>query len=333
MTMRHYGLVGRQSLRLDSSAPVPMCGPSDVLVRVGACTVCNRSDLAYYHYYGLRDHCSTGTFGHEVAGTIERVGDSVSRLRPGDRVFVRRPKTSGFADFAVANETAVGLLPDDIPFEQGAILQTLPLAIHATRGVRLGDRVAIVGQGPIGLMALQVVRLRGASHVTVADLDEWRLSRARSLGADASIHADPALPHFELGDGYDVAIDAVGTPETIQACVAAVRHNGLVVFLGSHHIDTHVTFDLVQWELKSLRVHSSVEPDDAARRASVAVAERLVRRPGAIRLSELLTHVFPLHELPRAIDLLSPSRVLAPTSAAVQDAQVPEQTLKVAICP
>lgn len=108
----------------------------------------------------------------------------------GRRVFVRTPLTSGYAEFAAAREIAVGALPDDIPFERGAILQTLPPAVHATRGVRLGDRVAIVGQGPIGLMALQVARLRGAAEIAVADLDPWRLERSALLGADRTVAVD-----------------------------------------------------------------------------------------------------------------------------------------------
>src|SRR5690606_10546863 len=152
------------------------------------------------------------------------------------RVFVRTPLTSGFAEFAAAREVCVGALPDDIPFEQGAILQTLPLAVHATRGVRLGDRVAIVGQGPIGLMALQVARLRGAAEIVVADLDPWRLERSRALGADHTVAVDAAAWPGALGTDFDVAIEAVGTPGTAAACVELVRQNGLVVFLGTHHI-------------------------------------------------------------------------------------------------
>src|SRR4051812_49013482 len=127
--MRRYELVGRRSLQLKDNVDTPQPGPGEVLVRVGSNSVCNRSDLAYYHYYGLRDHCAVGCFGHEIAGTVETVGDGVRRVRPGDRVFVRTPLTSGYADFALAREIAVGRLPDDVTFEQGSALQLLPLAV------------------------------------------------------------------------------------------------------------------------------------------------------------------------------------------------------------
>ncbi|MEU2510454.1 zinc-dependent alcohol dehydrogenase [Streptomyces syringium] len=333
--MRRYELVGRREIRLADDVPVPVPGPLEVLVRVRACTVCNRSDLAYYHYYGLRDHCAQGCFGHEIAGVVERVGPGVTRVRPGQRVFVRTPLTSGYADYAVAREVSVGALPDAIPFEQGAILQLLPLAVHATRGVTLGDRVAVIGQGPVGLMALRMAAARGAAALTAVDLDDWRLERSRRLGADACRRVDGSAGELAgVGAGFDVAIDAVGTPTTLNACVGLVRQNGLVVMLGTHHVDTKVTVDLVTWERKGLRVHSSAEPTDTARAGAMAVAERLAaERADELRLDEILTHVLPLTELPRAVELLSASRTLYPDGEPAPYAGPPPKVLKVAIRP
>ncbi|MFF5128346.1 zinc-binding dehydrogenase [Streptomyces syringium] len=333
--MRRYDLVGRREIRLTDDVPVPVPGPLEVLVQVRACTVCNRSDLAYYHYYGLRDHCAQGCFGHEIAGVVEGVGPGVTRVRPGQRVFVRTPLTTGYADYAVAREVSVGALPDAIPFEQGAILQLLPLAVHATRGVTLGDRVAVIGQGPVGLMALRMAAARGAAALTAVDLDDWRLERSRRLGADECLRVDGSMRELaEVGEDFDVAIDAVGTPTTLNACVGLVRQSGLVVMLGTHHIDTKVTVDLVTWERKGLRVHSSAEPTDTARAGAMAVAERLAaERADELRLDEILTHVLPLTELPRAVELLSASRALYPDGEPAPYAGPPPKVLKVAIRP
>ncbi|GGV58978.1 hypothetical protein GCM10010340_03990 [Streptomyces griseoloalbus] len=331
--MRRYELVGRRDIRLVCDVPVPVPGPLEVLIRVRACTVCNRSDLAYYHYYGLRDHCAQGCFGHEVAGVVEAVGPGVTRVAPGQRVFVRTPSTSGYADFALAREVAVGSLPDEVPFEQGAILQLLPLAVHATRGVRLGDRVVVIGQGPVGLMALRMAALRGAAHLTAVDLDAWRLERSMRLGADTTRHVDGTTEQLlGAGSDFDVAVDAVGTPTTLNACVSLVRQNGLVVMLGTHHVDTHVTVDLVTWERKGLRVHSSAEPLDTARAEALAVAERLVRTR-ELCLPDLLTHTYALDELPKAMEHLSASRVLYPDAERAPYDGPPRHTLKVAILP
>ncbi|MFO0206158.1 MAG: zinc-binding dehydrogenase, partial [Betaproteobacteria bacterium] len=122
--------------------------------------------------------------------------------------------TSGYAEYALAREIAVGRLPQSIPYEQGSILQLLPLAVHATRGVQLGDNVLIVGQGPVGLMALQVARLRGAASITTVDLDPWRLQRSAALGADRTVEVKPGEPLADHIRDVDVAIEAVGTPAT-----------------------------------------------------------------------------------------------------------------------
>lgn len=328
--MRSYQLTARATLRLADDVPVPEPGQDQVLIRVGACTICNRSDLIYY--LGLRDHCATGCFGHEIAGIVEKAGAQVTRARPGDRVFVRTPVSSGFADFALAREIAIGHLPDHIPFEQGAILQLLPLAVHATRGVRLGDRVVILGQGPVGLMALQVVLRRGASEVVCADLDQWRLKRSSALGAHQCVPITGASEHdlSRLGADFDVAIDAVGTPHTANACVDLVRHHGLVVLLGTHHVDTRVSFDLVTWEKKGLRIHTSAEAIDHERAAAMRVAERLAP---TIELASLLTEVYPLERLPEAIERLSASSLLAPADASPAYPGPPPCTLKLAITP
>ncbi|MFH9402318.1 zinc-binding dehydrogenase [Streptomyces sp. NPDC017638] len=331
--MRRYELAGRRDIRLATGVPVPEPGPLEVLVRVRACTVCNRSDLAYYHYHGLREHCSQGCFGHEIAGTVEAVGPGVTRVAPGRRVFVRTPLTSGYADYALAREISVGALPDTVPFEQGALLQLLPLAVHATRGVRLGDRVVVVGQGPVGLMALRMAALRGAAEITAVDLDDWRLERSSRLGADVVRRVDGSRDQLlGVGTEFDVAVDAVGTPTTLNACVDLVRQNGLVVMLGTHHIDTRVTVDLVTWERKGIRVHSSAEPLDTARAEALATAERLARNR-ELHLPELLTHTYSLEELPKAMERLSASRVLYPDAEQAPYDGPPPRTLKVAIVP
>jgi threonine dehydrogenase-like Zn-dependent dehydrogenase len=332
--MRRYELVGRRRIVLRDDVPRPEPESGQVLVRVRSCSVCGRSDLVYYHYLGLREHCRHGHFGHEIAGVVEAVGPGVRQVAPGDRVFVRTPLTSGYADFALAREVAVGRLPEEVPFEQGSILQLLPLAVHATRGVELGDRVLIQGQGPVGLMALQVARLRGASEILVSDLDPWRLERSRELGSDVqlAVAEEPLVRRRDELGSLDVVIDAIGSPSAARGSVDLVRHNGLVVFLGTHHIDTEVTFDLVQWEKKGLRVHSSAEPTDEARARSMRIAERLVAQ-GRIRLAPLLTHTYPLDQLPLALERLSASLLLYPEGGPSPHDGPPAETLKVSILP
>ncbi len=336
MIMRGYVLKGRHELEFSAELPKPVPGYAEVLVQVGACTVCNRSDVVYFNYFGLRKHCAEGCFGHEIAGVVSNVGAGVERFRAGDRVFVRTPLTTGYAEYALAREISIGRLPDQIPFSEGAILQLLPLAIHATRGVNLGDRVVIVGQGPVGLMALQIAKLRGASTVITSDLDPWRLDISKTLEADVTCAGGTAelkeLISREFRNEVDVAIDAVGTPLTAQTCIDLLRHNGLLILLGTHHVDTNVTFDLIQWEKKGLRIHTAAEPTDIARVAAMQIAERLTYS-GVIRTDILLTHTFALEQLPQAIQHLSQSSILFSENEQSPYAGPPPRTLKVGICP
>ena len=333
--MRGFQLINRHQLTYREDLHKPPANEDCVLVKVKACSVCGRSDLIYYHYLGLRDHCSKGVFGHEISGVVEGVGSLVTQFKPGDRVFIRSPLQTGFADYTIAREVCVGHLPQSIPFEEGSILQLLPLAIHATRGICLGDKVLIIGQGPVGLMALQIARLRGASSITVVDLDSWRLHISQLLGADYTVCVTRKTLLEQLVDNsreFDVAIDAVGTPLVVNTCAQILRQQGLMVMLGTHHVDTRVVVDLVLWEKKGLRIHTSAEPTDQARRESMNVAQRLVNTD-RIRLKPLLTHIYPLKELPKAIKQLSYNPLLY---SETEDAPVkvpPSQTLKISICP
>jgi threonine dehydrogenase-like Zn-dependent dehydrogenase len=119
-------------------------------------------------------------------------------------------------------------------------------------------------------------------------------------------------------------------PQPSGGWASLVRHNGLVVFLGTHHVDTKVTFDLIAWERKGLRLHTAAEPTDADRAASMAVAERLIRR---VETASLVSEVYPLDELPAAISRLSASSVLAPSGQPSRFSGPPPRTLKLAIAP
>jgi threonine dehydrogenase-like Zn-dependent dehydrogenase len=152
------------------------------------------------------------------------------------------------------------------------------------------------------------------------------LGAHRTAALPAGNHVDTHL----IGAEFDVAIDAVGTPHTVNACVGLVRQNGLVVLLGTHHVDTHVTVDLITWEKKGLRVHTAAEPTDTGRAAAMAVAERLAP---TIALAPLLTGTYRLDRLPDAIARLSESSLLYPASQPGPYTGPPVRTLKLAIVP
>src|SRR5438105_725545 len=195
--------------------PVPSLGPRDVLVRVKAAGICH-SDA---HYRAGRSPVRPLplTLGHEVAGVVERIGDMVTLVTPGDRVclhyliacgdcfhcsrgseqfcrvgsMIGHFRDGGWAEYIAVPERNAVRLPDAIPFEHGAVLMcSSSTALHALRKGRLtgGDSVAVFGVGGLGMSAVQLARALGALGVFAVDLDDAKLALASDHGAVA-VHA------------------------------------------------------------------------------------------------------------------------------------------------
>jgi alcohol dehydrogenase len=211
--------------------------------------------------------------GHEAVGTVVETGAGVGTLAVGDRVLVSCITSCGRCRFCKEAryglctggggwifghlidglqaeyarvpfaDTSVYTIPDGLADEQVLFLaDILPTAyeVGVLNGrVQPGDTVAIVGAGPIGLAAVLTARLFTPAHVVAIDLDESRLERARELGADVTVASgveDPLEVVQRLTDGLgaDVAIEAVGVPETFELCTDLVRPGGRVANVGVH---------------------------------------------------------------------------------------------------
>jgi L-iditol 2-dehydrogenase len=249
--------------------PVPPIAADEVLVRVKACGICG-SDV-----HGMDG--STGRrrppviMGHEAAGTIAETGPAVSGWKPGDRVTFDSTISCGacrhcrrgeinlcdnrrvlgvscaeyrrdgaFAEFVAVPARTLYRLPDSLPFEEAALVESLSIAVHAAGRfpLSLGDTALVVGTGTIGLLAIQALKARGCSLVAAADVAPERLAEARRLGADAGIDtrtADAAVEMKRLTDGRgaDVAVEAVGLPATVRMAVESVRKGGAIALVGN----------------------------------------------------------------------------------------------------
>src|SRR5450631_2003528 len=205
--------------------PVPAIGPDDVLVRVRACGICG-SDV-----HGLDG--KTGrripplVMGHEAAGEVVEAGANVTDLRAGERVtfdstvycgrcfFCVRGEQNlcdhrevlgvspgpyrrhgAFAEFVAVPRRIVYRLPQNLSFEQAALIEAVSVAVHAVglTPVRLGDTAVVVGSGMIGLLTIQAALNAGCSRVIAVDPDEGRLKRARAAGATDAINPDAINP-------------------------------------------------------------------------------------------------------------------------------------------
>lgn len=200
-------------LRLEE-VPTPTPGPREVLVRVAATSVnlsdweCLHGSPLYARIGGLRSPARR-TLGSDIAGTVEAVGDEVTRFAPGDEVYGDNLSLKGgFAEYAVAPESALATKPAALGFaEASTIPQAGVIALQGLDGVSAGDRVLINGAGGgSGMFAIQLARRYGA-HVTGVD-NASKLDHMRRMGADEVV--DYASDDFTRGrEPYDLVLDMV----------------------------------------------------------------------------------------------------------------------------
>ncbi|PRY50142.1 2-desacetyl-2-hydroxyethyl bacteriochlorophyllide A dehydrogenase [Geodermatophilus tzadiensis] len=245
--------------------PVPRPGPGEVLVRVAATGLCG-SDV-HIAVEGVTPTALPITLGHEIAGTVAKVGEGVAGWAPGARVCVfpvlsdgtcrtclqgrseicldRRIVgihiDGGLAEYVVVPAVTLAAVPDAIPLEQAAICtDAVVTPFHALADVaRLapGESVAVLGVGGLGLHAVQVARLVGASPVVAVDTRPAQLERALRAGADVAVDATresvvDAVLAATGGNGIDVAAEFVGAQVTIAQAVEALCVGGRAVVAG-----------------------------------------------------------------------------------------------------
>ncbi|HXJ65824.1 MAG TPA: zinc-binding dehydrogenase [Actinomycetota bacterium] len=245
--------------------PDPEPGPSDVVVRVEACGIC-ASDLHFLHGEIPLPVVPPLTLGHEPSGVVEAVGPEVPVWQPGDRVSVaagkaclrcrncaaglledcRAPQVMGahydgaFAELVVAPWYALAKLPEEVPFEHGAIAcdaVSTPYAALLDRGaLRPGERVGLWGIGGLGTHAVQIARLAGASFVAAIDPIPEARERALRLGADAAYDPSEDVPNAirdaTRGRGLDLALDLIGKQAVIRQAMASCTRGARVVVVG-----------------------------------------------------------------------------------------------------
>lgn len=242
---------------------IPSLGARDVLIRVKAAGICH-SDVHYRA--GVSPVASLPlTLGHEVAGVVEKTGANVEDFAPGDRVCVHylvtcgrcafceagteqfcltaqmigKHRDGGYAEFIIVPERSVFRLPDEIPFEQGAILMcSSATSLHALNKARLrsGETVAIFGVGGLGISAVQLARHFGAAEVFAVDINPRKLELAEHFGAipvNASAgNAVEQMQDLTRGRGVDVALELVGLPMTMRQAVQSLSILGRAALVG-----------------------------------------------------------------------------------------------------
>ena len=304
---------------------------TDVLVHVRAVGVCG-SDIHYYSEGGIGDQIVRYPFivGHECAGTVEKVGPSVRRLKPGDRVAVDpaivcsacdqclagRPNTcrrllylgtpeqlsGALRERIVMPEENCFLLPAGMTLEEGVLVEPLSIAVHSLKlgGEPVPDAVAVLGAGPIGLSVLLAARAASVRAVYVTDKIDSRVEVARRAGASWAGNPDreDIIDRMRslAPDGLDAAYECCGDQSAFDQAVDLLKPGGRLLIIGIPTGD-RISFDIHALRRRELSLHN-------VRRQRFCVREAIdLIRNKQLDVRFMATHTFALEEVRQAFEL------------------------------
>jgi alcohol dehydrogenase len=307
--------------------------PTDVVVRVDTTTICG-TDL-HILQGDVPAVTDGRILGHEAVGVVTEVGEAVSSFKVGDRVLVPAITRCGRCEYCQRNmpshcqtvggigwifghlidgtqaeavrvpyaDTSLYLLPEDVPDEQAIFLaDSLPTGYEVgvlAGGVHPGDTVAVVGAGAVGLSAVLTTGLWGAARVIAVDTNKFRLEKALDFGATDIVEVGPNAVEEVVGLtdglGVDVAIEAVGYPQTLLDAAAMVRPGGTVANIGVHGAPVEVPMQDL-W-IKNISVTMGLVDT-----VSIPTLLKMVAS-GKIPAEKMGTHTFGFDQFDEAYDV------------------------------
>ncbi|MGQ9529841.1 MAG: zinc-binding dehydrogenase [Candidatus Bathycorpusculaceae bacterium] len=333
--MKAAMLYGIKDLRVEE-IPKPKIEAGEVLVKIKAATTCG-TDLKIFHRGYVEKVIRLPTvFGHEWAGEVVEVGEGLEWPKKGMRVragnsapclhcaMCQRGKYNlcenmiwlwgAYAEYikVPARMVLVNMqeIPQHVSYEEAAVTEPLACVLHGVEEakVKLGDTVAIIGAGPIGLLHLLTVKKLGAEKVIVIDLVDERLSFAEKLGADEAINAgkvDVVEKVREIINGYgaDVVIEAIGLPTTWEQALKLVRKGGTVLEFGGCPPGTEIRVNTELLHYGEVKVMGAFHTTPLHfRKALNLIASK------TIDVKPLITRKMKLEEIKEAFEILSTSK-------------------------
>ncbi|MDP6422892.1 MAG: zinc-binding dehydrogenase [SAR202 cluster bacterium] len=327
---------GNKDLRLET-VPEPKPGPGQVKLDIEYCGIC-ATDIEEYLYGPVfissdSPNPVTGrkmplTTGHEVVATVAELGHGVTDPKVGDRVVLngvltcrtcrwcRLGETSqcpsmaaigfaidgGLADSVVWPAEQTVVLPANVSSKEAALVEPASVAVHAVRrsAASAGDRVAVIGAGTVGLLALQALKAQGA-EVFAVDTRQMSLDLAAELGADAVVNPDAqdardTLAELTEGIGPDIVIDAAGAATTPELAVGSVRRGGLVLLVAIYTSTPRFDFNsLVAAEVRMAGslAYGQEDVEEAVRLIAAGQMKTLPLVSDVIRLDQVIEIGFP----------------------------------------
>jgi L-iditol 2-dehydrogenase len=325
-------LYGKEDVKIEQ-VPIPRVGDGEVLIKVQVALTCGTDLKVYQRGYHARMIVPPALFGHELAGVIEEVGPGVKGFRKGMRVVALNSapcqacfycskhqenlcedllfNNGAYAEYIKVPKRIVELnmlaIPQGMSFEAAAMTEPLACVLRGLQetGVEIGDNVAVIGGGPIGLMFLQVAKAIGCNPIAIVKRDE-QVAAARKFGAEQVVQINDRVDTIEAvraltpgGRGVDVVIEAVGRPQAWQWAIDMARKGGTVNLFGGCPSGTKVEVDTNRLHYSEITLKATFHhTPDTVRRAFKLIAEKKVQPTDYItgeaplsKLQDILRHM------------------------------------------
>jgi L-iditol 2-dehydrogenase len=317
-------LYGKEHLQVEPVA-VPTIEKGDMLVRVRVALTCGTDVKVFRRGYHARMIVPPAVFGHELAGDVVALGDGVTKFSTGQRVVAANSAPCGqcyfcgrgsenlcedllFNNGAYAEYIRIPAriverntyeIPSDVSYQDAALVEPLACVLRGLEetGIQAGDTLAIIGLGPIGLMFVRLAKLYGARVIAIGRR-KTQLHRAEAAGADELISTEQSSRPAKMvrsltqGRGADVAIEAVGNPETWHWAVDMVRRGGTVNFFGGCPNESKVSLDTSLLHYSEITCKASFHHTPSHIRKALDIIS-----DGAIRARDFVNREEPLANL------------------------------------
>lgn len=311
--------------------PVPEYGVHEVLIKIKKTAICG-TDIHIYTW----DQWAQATIpvpmivGHEFYGEIVALGKEVQGLKIGKRVSGEGHITCGFcrncragnrhlcrntmgvgvnrpgcfAEYLAIPATNVIALPKNITGDQASVLDPLGNATHCALAFDVaGEDVLITGAGPIGIMAVSLVKHLGARHVVITDVNEARLDLAKAMGVSKAVdvkkeNLDAIMKDLDMTEGFDVGLEMSGNPSALNDMIQAMNHGGRIALLGIPPQKTAI--DWSQVIFKSLCIQGIY-----GRKMFETWYKMISMLQSGLNITPVLTHHFPIEDYQEAFQVMA----------------------------
>ncbi|HZQ93180.1 MAG TPA: zinc-binding dehydrogenase [Terriglobales bacterium] len=325
-------LYGKEDVKIER-VPIPRVEDGEVLVKVEVALTCGTDLKVYQRGYHARMIVPPALFGHELAGVVAETGHGVTNFRRGERVVALNSAPCGMCFYCARHqenlcedllfnngayaefikiprrivEKNMLVIPPQMSMEEAPIVEPLACVVRGLEEThaQIGDTVAVIGAGPVGLMFVQVARLAGCNVVAVVKHDE-QVSAAKRMGAHDVVQItkieDPIAAVRSLTPerrGADVVIEAIGRPQGWEMAVDMVRKGGTVNFFGGCASGTKVNLDTNRLHYSEITLKATFHHTPATvRRAFALLAEK------KIRSNDYITGEAPLSRLQQVLQAM-----------------------------